>query len=259
LEGYVTHALPQPSRRIFGRDDEIRELRHRLQTRSSFVIHGDSGVGKTFLIGHVLPKFPAVLYCADSSTGQTIFQMLAVRLLEANDRVLKQTWGRSAAQSIKKRSTLALRGLVLNCLNSGEYTVVLDHLKRTSAGLACDIREIMFRGNTPVVAVARSTHMEDLGFLATFFTLQSERMHLRPFSSSEASAFAETVASQLGFNAVNRKEFLDRVLDRSGGLPGNILQLIQMAFLPRYRNGGHVKFSPLYIDFRLAWHAANAL
>ena len=31
-----------------------------------------------------------------------------------------------------------------------------------------------------------------------------------------------------------------------------------MATLPKYRIDGHIKTSPLYIDFRLAWHAANA-
>ena len=47
-------------------------------------------------------------------------------------------------------------------------------------------------------------------------------------------------------------------MDVSHGSPGAIIRMVEMATLPKYRIDGHIKTSPLYIDFRLAWHAANA-
>ena len=77
---------------------------------------------------------------------------------------------------------MSLRGLVLDSLREGDYRVVLDHLQETAAGLAADVREIIFRGDTPVTGVARSAHMEDLGFLTSCFMLRSDQMSIRPFA-----------------------------------------------------------------------------
>jgi len=147
----------------------------------------------------------------------------------------------------------------MDSLREREYRVVLDHLQETSAGLAADVREIIFRGNTPVTGVARSAHMEDVGYLTSYFLLRSDQMVIRPFTPDLAHAFAEQIATRLRLCAENKAEFLEQVVDHSKGLPGNIVTLIKMALLPRYQARGRIKFSPLYIDFRLAWHATNAL
>jgi hypothetical protein len=243
---------------VFARDAELEELRQRLRTHKPFLVHGDSGAGKTLLITTITREFQRVLYCGDSSTGQSVFRALAAELLATGDPVLRRVCGRSAASALKTKSILALRGLVLNALRAGEYFVVLDHLCRTSGSLASDVREIIFWGNTPVLAVARSNHMEDLGFLASFFALRSERMHIWPFERDLAAEFARQTATEFGLEASNREEFLARVVQLSGGLPGPILGMIRMALLPKYRTGDYIKFSPLYIDSRLSWHAANA-
>lgn len=243
---------------IFARDAELEELRRRIHDRASFLLHGESGAGKSFLVQHVIEEYPRVLYCPDSLTGQSVFRALANSLVSIGDPVVKRVWGRSAMEAIKTRSVLAVRGLVLDALRERRYFVVLDHLARTSASLASDIRDIMFRGNTPVAAIARSRHMEDLGFLSSFFTLRSEQMRIAPFNTVVATQFADLVADHVGFRAANRDEVLLRIAERSGGLPGNIAILVKMALLPKYRSMNRVKFTPMYIDFRLAWHAANA-
>lgn len=244
---------------VFGRGEELKELRQRLQGQKSFLLYGRSGAGKTFLLDIVRSELPGTLYCHDSGTGQKVFSTLAHALFAENARPIRRTCGRSGVAALKSKSTLSLRGLVMDSLNERAYRVVLDHLRATSAGLAADIREIIFRGNTPVTAVARSAHMEDLGFLDSFFLLSSDQMLIRPFPPELAREFAEQVAVRLGLYADNRDLFLKQVLERSMGLPGEILTLIRMALLSRYRTAGHIMFSPLYIDFRLAWHRANAL
>jgi hypothetical protein len=243
---------------IVNREAELVELDERFRGSESFVVHGPSGVGKTVLLRQVTLRFPNVLYCADSSTGHSAFRDLAGALLSKRDPVLRRACGRMGAAALNRKSTLALRGLVMDALHGGDYWVVLDHLSRTSAGLASDIREIIFRGNTPIVAVARSIHMEELGFLTSFFALRSERLEVRPFSPEVSRSFANLVARTSGFTAANRDDCLERIVELSGGLPGMIVALIGMAGLPRYRSNGHVKLTSVYIDYRLAWHAANA-
>lgn len=242
----------------FGRAAELAELQQKVRSGKSFLLHGESGAGKTHLIKIIAPKAPHMLYCADSANGQRVFESLARALVAARDPRLRHVCGRSGIESIQERPTLRLRGLVRDALREGRYSVVLDHLTRTSASLASDVRDLICCADTQVIAIARSAHMEDLGFLSSWFVLKSDRMAIRPFTPALASEFAELVAEQVGFWADNRGEFLRKVVELSGGLPGNIVSLIKMALLPRYRSSGHVKTSPLYIDFRLAWHAANA-
>ncbi|MGC1374348.1 MAG: hypothetical protein WA824_19590 [Candidatus Sulfotelmatobacter sp.] len=160
---------------------------------------------------------------------------------------------------VNTKSAISLRGIVLDAVRRGTYLVVLDHLRGPAAALSADARDLMFYGGTPVVAVSRSVHMEDLGFLTPIFALRSERMRLGNFTCSQAMQFAEEVARRTHLQATNLPEFVEQVVELGQGSPGAIVRMLQMALRPRYRLDGYVKTSPLYIDFRLAWHAENAL
>jgi hypothetical protein len=242
---------------VFGRDKEIAELRERLSARESFVLHGSSGSGKTFLLQRVMQAFPEALYCPDAASPLLIFQSLALALLASRDRFVRSCV--RSPQLVNTKSAISLRGIVLDAVRRGSYLVVLDHLRGPAAALAADARDLMFYGGTPVVAVSRSVHMEDLGFLTPIFALRSERMRLKNFTCSEATRFAEEVARRTQLQATNLPEFIERVVDLGQGSPGAIARMLQMALRPKYRLDGYLKTAPLYIDFRLAWHAENAL
>lgn len=242
---------------VFGRAKEIAELGERLSARESFVLHGSSGSGKTFLLRRVMQVFPEVLYCPDATSPLVVFQSLALALLASRDRSVRR-WLRNP-QAVKSKSAVSLRGIVLDAVRRATYFVVLDHLHGPAAALSADTRDLMFYGGTPVVAITRSTHMEDLGFLTPIFALRSERMRLTNFTHAEAIQFAEEVARRTQLRATNLPEFIERVVDLGQGSPGAIVRMMQMAVHPKYRLGEYVKTSPLYIDFRLSWHAENAL
>jgi hypothetical protein len=229
---------------VFGRDKKIAELRERLSARESFVLHGSSGSGKTYLLRRVMQAFPEVLYCSDA-------------LLASRDRSVRR-WLR-VPQAVKSKSAVSLRGIVLEAVRRRTYLMVLDHLHGPVAALSANTRDLMFSGGTPVVAVTRSAHMEDLGFLTPSFALRSERMKLTNFTHSEAIQFAEEVARRTHLRAANLPEFIERVVDLGQSSPGAIVRMLQMARHPKYRVGEYIKTSPLYIDFRLAWHTENAL
>lgn len=241
---------------VFGREKSLNELTRRFDGRCSFVLNGPSGAGKTFLLRRATRNLKHVLYCSDSSTGQSVFASLALELLRVKNRKARQSL--RDENTVRNKSTIALRGFVFDALSHGVYWIVLDHLRAPAAGLSSDVRDIMLCVGTPVALVARSTHMEDLGFLAPMFVLRDDQMKLPNFRPSETAQFAREIAQRIRLNAVNRLDFLNQIVEYSRGAPGAVVTMLQMAARPKYRAGEYIKTSPLYIDFLLSWHQANA-
>ena len=231
---------------LFGREQELEALRARLREPRSLLLYGPAGVGKTLLLKRTLLDFPQVLYSAESAGIQSTFRNLARAMLRA---------GGKSDQAIPSKSAVALRGIVFEALRKGKHFVVLDHLKAPSQAFAAAVREITDRGRTPVIAVARSPHMEDVGFLRPLFAERSDRFELRNFARLVAEQFAQECVRSIGLSAYNLREFLDRVLEFSQGNPGAILSMLEMAQRPHYRSAEHIKITPLYVDFRLNWKA----
>jgi hypothetical protein len=240
---------------IFDREDERQAIRQRLAKRSPFLINGPTGVGKSLLLLSLLPEFPSVLYCDNSATTLAVFRSLAHGLLRLRSPRAKTTFRNEEA--IKTKSAVSLKGIVLDALNEGRYAIVLDHLVRPSHSFAAAVREMMNWGSTPVSAVARSSHMEDTGFLQSLYSDRSQKYEIRNFEKSGAEQFAHEVVRRTNLTASNINEFLDKILQFSEGNPGAIVALVETARHPKYRSEEHIKISPLYIDFRMNWRAAG--
>jgi len=242
---------------LFDREEERQSLRQRLGRKQSFLLYGPSGVGKSLLLKRALPDVPQALYSPESASAQAVFHNLATVLLTQRDPRLVRSVGRLGVEGLKVKSAVSLKGVVMDALHEGQYYVVLDHLKLPSYSFAAAVREIMGWGKTPVVTVARSAHMEDIGFLKPFYADRSERLELRNFPPLLAEQFAEEAALRVGLSARNMSEFLERVLEFSDGNPGAILSMLEMAKDPKYHSAGHIKITPLYIDFRMNWKPAG--
>lgn len=245
-----------PAEYIFDRVEERERIDQFLVRRRPFLIYGPSGVGKTLLLRSVLPPFRSVLYCEDSNTINTVFRSLAVSLLHAASPRAKAAFRNEEA--VKAKSAVSLKGIVMDALREGEYSIVLDHLKRPSYSFASAVREVMSWGSTPVSALARSSHMEDTGFLQPIYGDRSQKCEIRNFDSGVAEQFAREIVNRTGLVASNMSEFMDKVLEFSQGNPGAIIALLQMANEPKYRSDEHVKVTPLYIDFRMNWSPAKS-
>jgi hypothetical protein len=109
----------------------------------------------------------------------------------------------------------------------------------------------MLNWSVPVVAVSRSAHMEDAGFVLPLFPERAEKVALRNFDPELARLFAAGYAEREGLTAANLDQFLNRVVEFSGGNPGAMLRLVQMAKAPKYLHEDQIKIAPLYIDYKI--------
>ncbi|MFZ3341330.1 MAG: AAA family ATPase [Terriglobales bacterium] len=240
---------------IFGREEERQRIEQQLAKAKPFLIYGPAGVGKTLLLRSVLSQHPTVVYCEDSSTINVAFRSIAENLLRLGSPRAKSAFRNE--EEIKTKSAVSLKGIVMDSLNEGKYSIVLDHLKRPSYSFAAAVREMMGWGSTPVSAVARSSHMEDTGFLQPFYGDRSQKCEIRNFKDDVAVQFAREMVKRVHLSATNMSEFLDKVLEFSDGNPGAMVAFIDMATYPKYRSGEHIKISPLYIDFRMNGNRAG--
>ena len=234
---------------IFHREKELQSLNERLLKRKPFLLYGQAGVGKTLLIRNVMETMPGALYCESSASMQVIFRSAAQALLDRRDpRVQHACRDRNGIQA---KSAVSLRGIVMDALRAGSYSIVLDHIDRPSQSFAGAVREIIGWCSTPVVAVARSHHMEDTGFLQPLYSDRHARYELTNFDPATAEKFAEELVKREGLSASNIREFVVKVLELTEGSPGAMVAMLQMAAHPRYRRDEHIKITPLYVDFRM--------
>jgi hypothetical protein len=236
---------------VFHRAEEIDQLRQRLARRRSFLFHGPAGVGKTLLLSSVLQESPDILYSAQNPAPQTLYRNLAELLLAARHPVFTNACP-NGLSSLQRKTAVSTKGLMRDALRNSKYLVVLDHLIRPSQALAAAIRELMLDCSIPVVAVSRSAHMEDVGFVLPLFPDRTEKFGVRNFDSETARLFAAACAETQELTADNLAQFLDKVVEYSDGNPGAMLRMICLAKDPKYSHENQIKITPLYIDYKIA-------
>ena len=236
---------------IFGRTEEVEQLRWRLSARQSFLLHGPAGVGKTLLLLHVAPEFPQVLYSAQNPTPQSLYRNLSELLLAAGHPVFARACP-DGISSLQAKTAVSVKGLLRDALCSSNYLIIADHLMRPSQALAACLRNLMLTCSIPVVAVSRSAHMEDAGFVLPLFPERAGKFGLCNFDLEAAHLFAAGCAEAEELKADNLPQFLNRVVEFSKGNPGAMMRMIHLATKPQYFAENQIKITPLYIDYKLA-------
>jgi AAA+ ATPase superfamily predicted ATPase len=242
---------------IYGRNTELEQLRQLVSGRRSFLLHGPAGVGKTLLLKHLAGEVPEMVYCDESRSSQTVFRKLAAELFAKKNHHVVKACGAGGLNAITSKSAVSIRGIVTEGLHEGNHWMVLDHLQSPSQSFAAAVKDACSWTATPLIAVARSAHMEDAGFLLPMFSDRSEKYALRNFDSDTAKDFAERTAQEMQLNAANRDEAVGKIVYYGKGNPGAIVAMLRMATNPKYMAQQRVKLSPLYIDFRLRWGALH--
>jgi hypothetical protein len=247
--------LGRPEQFVFGRTRELDELGARVRERRTFLFCGEAGTGKSLLAASMARDFPNLIYCQAHGSMSDVSRQLVVSLWDKENATIRSKLGRKPGEKLKNITSVSLRGLIVSALKEHPYYLVLDHLGFVSQQFASMLKSWL-GGSTPLLCIARSGHMEQIGYASALFPDRKDKLLLANFDAVTAAWFFDWRIRESSFQAANLDHFKLQVLHFSRGNPGAISRMIQMAILPKYRSGDQVKMTPLYVDFRLAQNTA---
>jgi len=230
---------------VVERSEEMERLGAQVSKRKSLLIFGPEAVGKTRLLKGFLKTQPLALHVPQVQSPRELLLGLVENLhsLHLPELILPT--------DPKSLGTASLKGIVQRALDQFQFILALDHVCGPSRVVTGMIKDLNYYDRTPVVLVARSPHMEDIGALQSMCAGRAERLELKEFAPPVALEFAERHARSAGLEASNLHDVLRSLVRLSNGSPGAIIQMIRMALSPRYRMDGQIKGHVLYLDYRM--------
>lgn len=230
---------------IVERTEEMARLQAQIQRRKSILIFGPEAVGKTRLLGKFVEAQPLALHVPRVDSPRELLLSLLSEL-----RRLKKP-GVTLPGAAASLSTKSIKGIVQRALEQYPFVLALDHLEAPSRVVTSLIKDLNYFDRTPLVFVARTPHMEDIGTLRPMCAGRSERLEMKEFPPAVALEFArrEAIRSELPFS--NLEGLLHSLVEWSHGNPGSIIRMLRMARLPRYHCGDQIKVHILYLDYRM--------
>lgn len=224
----------QPQLPLVNMTKEVGRLRLALASGDSLLLLGPQGSGKTRVIREALAGNRQAICIAWQPTLHALLIAMARALLDARD------------SSLRTQTSVHLKGLLWNALESSPATVALDGI--AGAGFAA-YRFLQRVYHTPGVALfAASRDIPSLGALARLFWNPQKAMHIPPLLERDAGRLFEVAACRFELGRLELDEFREKVLASAGGNPGQIIEMCRLAAQPQYLCGRHIKFAPLRID-----------
>jgi hypothetical protein len=230
---------------LIERAQELARLQAQMQRRKSMLIFGPEAVGKTRLLRSFGQTQPLALFAAQVKSPRE----LLLALIQELRRVAKPE--SSLPANWESMTTCSLKGIVQRVLEEHPFLLALDHLAGPSRAVTGLVKDLNYFDRTPVIFVARTPHMEDIGNLQPMCAGKSERLELKEFQPPIALEFARREASRTGLWASNLDHVLHQLVEWSNGNPGSIVHMLRMAHFPRYYAGDQIKAHVLYLDYRM--------
>lgn len=209
------------------------------------LIFGPEAIGKTRLLKSFVQTQPLALFAGQVGSPRE----LLLALIQELRRIAKS--GINLPPDCTAISSASLKGVVQRALEQYPFLLALDHLAGPSRVVTGLIKDLNYFDRTPIIFVARTPHMEDIGTLQPMCAAKSERLELKEFPPSIALDFARKEASRNGLCASNLDHVLHQLVEWSNGNPGSIVCMLKMAQLSRYYSGDQIKAHVLYLDFRM--------
>jgi hypothetical protein len=230
---------------VVDRLDELERLQAQARKRKCILVFGPEGVGKTRLLQGFVKTQPLALHVSQFQSPRELMLSLCEALRETGSRELR------LPVRPMSLSTPSLKGAVHRALDVAPFLMVLDHVAGPSRVVTGMIKDLNYYGRTPVILVARTPHMEDIGALQPMCADRSERVEVKNLSAPMAREFAQREVENTGLWASNLESALHSLVEWSEGNPGSIIQMVKMAHLPQYRMGDQIKVHILYVDYRM--------
>ena len=227
------------------RTEEMARLEAQAAKRKSLLIYGPEAIGKTRLLRAFLKTQPLALFVPRVESPREVLLTLLAELRRLGTR------GVNLPVNAESLSSSGLKGVVQRALDVHPFSLALDQINGPSRVVTGLIKDLNYFDRTPVIFVARTPHMEDIGALQPMCAGRSERLELKDLAPAIALEFARWEARKTALWASNLDEVLRLFAGSSKGNPGVIVQMVKMAQFPRYRAGDQIKAHVLYLDYRM--------
>jgi AAA ATPase domain len=248
---------------LVGRERERAVLRKAIAERTSLLVCGPAGAGKTLLLQEVLASVTGnrrreCLLCAGDGTPGMLWRRIAQGLGSAGDpevlaRVERETGPPAAFENwIRAQTSLRLRGVLRRAARGRDYSLFLDTAEPLADGTYRLLQEWVWSGRVPVVLLARGATEHEIGRAAKLYWHEGMRLHVGPLEPPAASSLLEMQIERFRLRQIADDEFREFVLERSERLPGHMVRLCEMATNAAYQCEGRLKLHTLAVDFLMA-------
>ena len=244
-QGYKGNIEPQLFFAAVERTEEMARLQAQAEKRKSLLMFGPEAVGKTRLLRAFVKTQPLALFVPRVESPREVLLTLVAELRRLGKPRVE------LPANLESLSSSGLKGVVQRALDVHPFSLVLDQISGPSRVVTGLIKDLNYFDRTPVIFVARTPHMEDIGALQPMCARSSERLELKEFAPPIALEFARWEARKTDLWASNLDEVLRLFADSCKGNPGAIVQMMKMAHFPRYRVGDQIKSHVLYLDYRM--------
>jgi hypothetical protein len=260
--GAIAHGLPM----FVDRESDSRRLDEAIRKRTSLVICGPAGIGKTALVSTVIRRLPPdlaarCLYLRGVKDLQDLLRQLIHALYDLKDPNLRQQLHAEGISILtfdawlKGLSSSRLRGTLYRTVERGDYRVFLDHLPPLTRAVAKVIKELFWMRKTPVYLLIRDELEQHLyQFYNFFYWGDRERLALQPLPAQAAAELLESCIERFGLSRLDLIDFREEALELSKRVPGAIVKMCTLAADPRYQYESRVKIKSVYIDYLLNGH-----
>jgi hypothetical protein len=260
--GAIARGLPV----FVDRESESRRLDEAIRARTSLVICGPGGIGKTALVCTVIHRLPSdlaarCLYLRGVKDLQDLLRQLIHALYDSKDPNLRQQLHAEGISILtfdawlKGLSSSRLKGTLFRTVERGDYRIILDHLPPLTHAVAKIIKELFWMRKTPVYLLIRDELEQHLyQFYNFFYWGDRERLALQPLPTQAAAELLESCIERFGLSRLDLTDFREEALELSKRVPGAIIKMCALAADPRYQYGSRIKVKSVYIDYLMSGH-----
>ena len=232
---------------LIGLENEYSAVRLALRNRTSVLLLGSAGSGKTKLIQTLLSRTgePA-LYLGRTPVLHELLVELARATCAAGRPPLPVPRGSDGVRWIARQTSVRLKGMLWDAFATLPVPVVLDHIQDASSRSYRFLQRLYHTPGMSIIAVARRPY--DLGELHRLFWDPRQTVHIKPLAERNALRLFDEAVHWFGSECANLADFRESVLRNAHGNPGRIVEMCRLAAESRYRREGRVLISTVHLD-----------
>ncbi len=221
---------------LIGRDKEIEKTIDAISKRKNLFLSGPVGVGKTFIVKHVLEEtvVKGILYSDDCTTIKT--SLIGFLKSDYDSTFL-------SCQNVS-----SLRKLFYKKIQKERPYLVFDHTGRVGPKFCSYLENLL--DEHPVLIIARSTDPGDIGDLSLLL-FSFEKLEVQNQNIKHAYELITHFIDSYGLVIDKVDYFRKEVFRLSCGNPAVISEICQYAKRAEYKVGDEMKLNLLNLDRKI--------